>query len=125
MASGMQRMFNRVVRHLRKQGKPAVRNGDCLYRTPDGLSCAAGCLIPNRLYTPEYENKSMTLVLDTDEKLLKHLDRLYNVKDTKTRELLKELQIAHDRQLKSYGLESWEAVIRGLAQKFNLTIPKR
>jgi hypothetical protein len=67
----------------------------------------------------------MTLVLDTDEKLLKHLDRLYNVKDTKTRELLKELQIAHDRQLKSYGLESWEAVIRGLAQKFNLTIPKR
>jgi hypothetical protein len=56
-----QQTFDKVVTHLRTQGKPAIRmNGDdeyCAYRTDDGLSCAAGCLIPDAYYSPEFEDK--------------------------------------------------------------------
>lgn len=30
----------------------------CVYRTPDGDACAAGCLIPDELYTPAIERSS-------------------------------------------------------------------
>lgn len=53
----LQEIFDKVYRHLLSQGKQAydeTRPG-CVYRSPDGLSCAIGCLIPNSLYYPALE----------------------------------------------------------------------
>ena len=42
-----QEAFDKVVRHLVAQGRPAINaNGSCAYLSEDGRKCAAGCLIP-------------------------------------------------------------------------------
>jgi len=59
----LQKVFSTVRRHLLKQNAksegpidgcdpPATR---CMYRSPTGLSCAVGCLIPDGLYRREME----------------------------------------------------------------------
>jgi len=54
-----QETFDIVVVHLRQQGCRGGPADDCLYRftNKDGriLKCAAGCLIPDDKYTPEWE----------------------------------------------------------------------
>jgi len=55
-----QRLFDRVSKHLLKQGKKSIDpNGMCLYRDPRGLKCAIGCLIPDSRYYPGLEGKSI------------------------------------------------------------------
>lgn len=54
-----QETFDTVVRHLHRQGKPAVDAfGNCVYRAPDGCRCAAGCLIPDDKYRESMEHCS-------------------------------------------------------------------
>lgn len=54
-----QEIFDRVVRHLAKQGRPAAYDdGTCAYRMPDGEACAIGCLIPDENYSRRLEGKS-------------------------------------------------------------------
>ena len=49
-------VFYFVIAHLRKQNKRAANeNGSGLYRTPEGLTCATGCLITDEEYSPEFE----------------------------------------------------------------------
>lgn len=51
-----QTIFDRVVRHLAKQGGPAVgKNGRCLYRGPDKRRCAVGHLIKDSEYQKAME----------------------------------------------------------------------
>jgi hypothetical protein len=43
-----QEIFDKVAAHLLTQRKRCVnQTGDCVYRSDDGLKCAAGCLIPD------------------------------------------------------------------------------
>lgn len=44
-----QEVFDFIVTSVVKQGKPAVTGScnKCTYRTPDGLKCAAGFLLPD------------------------------------------------------------------------------
>lgn len=58
-----QEIFDAVCDHLAKQKKRAAReHGGCYYRTPDGLKCAVGCLIPDELY-----DRRMDSFYDDDE----------------------------------------------------------
>jgi hypothetical protein len=62
-----QEIFDHVLTHLRKQGKPAINETDsgediCAYRTDDGLKCAVGCLIPDDKYNEDLEGRSATVV---------------------------------------------------------------
>ena len=59
-----QEIFNLVVEHLFKQGRPAYDgHRGCMYRTHDGLRCAVGVLIPDDLYDPAFEtNKADTVI---------------------------------------------------------------
>ena len=51
-----QEVFDQVARHLLTQGCCSKDElGDCLYRNPDGLQCAAGCLIGDDEYLPRME----------------------------------------------------------------------
>ena len=52
-----QQVFDQVVAHMIKQGERSIQNGSmCLYRGPNGLKCAAGCLIADDEYE-EYFDK--------------------------------------------------------------------
>lgn len=53
-----QETFDKIVGHLRRQGKKALDHDDkCKYRAPDGSKCAGGCLIPDHLYKPKFEGR--------------------------------------------------------------------
>jgi hypothetical protein len=61
-----QEIFDTVARHLLTQNARAEdEGGDCLYRTPEGLMCAAGCLIPDAAYSRDIEKKNVTPTLFT------------------------------------------------------------
>jgi hypothetical protein len=55
-----QEIFDTVAVHLMTQGKKSQGAGECLYRGPDGLKCAAGVLIPDEDYTPKMEGKPVS-----------------------------------------------------------------
>jgi hypothetical protein len=87
-----------------EQGQPALADGTCSYRTPHGLKCAVGHLIPDAAYSPWMDKGSagggaIKSVLFSAEArgssgilpLRRHAD------------LLGELQQAHDGALPAYG----------------------
>ena len=110
-----QETFNTVVAHLRKQGCKALDMGDCVYRTVDGLKCAAGCLIPDADYKPEFEGLSIStfngenIVCDYFKKLE------YDIN------LIKELQEIHD----CYDPSFWETRFKALAAKRHLVFEEK
>lgn len=52
-----QEAFERSARHLAAQAARAqdVTTKACMYRAPHGLKCAIGALIPDAIYTPEFD----------------------------------------------------------------------
>lgn len=69
-----QQIYDRVVSHLRKQGRVSVsRIGVtevCAYRGSGGLMCAAGVLIPDEVYDPSMEGMRIDGVLESWEEEL-------------------------------------------------------
>lgn len=54
----MQETFDAMVWHLRRQKqKSMLRNGLCVYRSPNGLMCAVGFLIPDEDYRRSMESE--------------------------------------------------------------------
>jgi hypothetical protein len=81
-----QEIFDTVVRHLKKQGRRAVDRGQCVYRHPEGLKCAVGCLISDAEYYPRMEGQPVYDITLPD-RLAGH------------RRLLSYLQDSHDAAL--------------------------
>lgn len=62
-----QEAFDKSARHLLTQKAqalnpdyaPASYTAECMYRAPDGRRCAIGVFIPDDVYTPDMENKSV------------------------------------------------------------------
>jgi hypothetical protein len=106
-----QEIFDTVVTHLRKQGCKSEDENGCLYRTPDGLSCAVGALIPSQAYSPAMEDRSLQKLLDSE---LLPLD-LQN-EFMKHRALLSYLQDLHDVS----PVSLWEVKLSKTATRFNL-----
>jgi len=113
-----QEMFTKVLLHIRAQGF-AVFNG-CCYRTPDGRSCAAGVLIKDEFYDPDFEGQTVTdpVVLQALGRSIGDFDALF----------LSHLQCAHDAGAEAkkadgtYGdMPSWEAAMAKIARSHNLT----
>lgn len=112
-----QEIYNRVVNHLRRQGRRAMRsNGACLYRTDSGMKCAAGVLIKDSEYHKFMENKTVGELLTeravhngtTPEDMFNRLGPFKN--------LIGELQMAHDESVPS----KWEPKFKQIAENFNL-----
>lgn len=123
-----QEIFNKVVTHLRAQGRKAVSYFDsrCKYRAPDGAKCAVGCLIADEHYRNEYDygtasyNHVRTMLVASGIDVA--LDNVSgSAAQSQTMELLRALQFVHD--LKDVG--KWESEFRGVASTFNLTVPAR
>lgn len=124
-----QKIFNRVAKHLLKQGRKSINpylvndtsqaflGSDCAYRTYDPntrkvLKCAIGCLIPFQAYTPEIEGKSVSsdavANILADLGIAGHMsDGYYGVYD-----FLCQLQSVHDGASDGDGF--LPDVIRGL-----------
>ena len=92
-----QEIFDKIATHLFTQGEQSAKKiGACLYRGPNGTSCAVGCLIPDEEYLLDMENKTVYGLLD----FLKNFCRTAPITlDILTGHygLLYDLQIVHDK----------------------------
>ncbi len=89
-----QEAFDKMVAHLRKQGKPAKQDGSCRYRTDDGLMCAVGCLLTDAEYKRSMEGKGV-----------ERMQRTYGVLQDLDPSFLAEMQDTHD----GWETTVWEA----------------
>jgi len=129
----LQEIFDRVADHLNKQGKASAifksnteYEGDpqsyCQYRHPDPdqpgviLMCAAGCLMDPAKYTPDMEDCCSNHPLVEDAFPFKV--------DLRRRDLITELQCAHDECLADdpylADLSLWRLRMGAVAVNFHL-----
>lgn len=109
----LQQVFDHVLKALRKQGKASVdTQGNCFYRTPEGLKCAAGHCIPDDLYRPSFENESI-------DKLINSYSLVLPWMTSEHIPLMIALQSAHDIDL-GHRITSWEKEMKKIAEKFGL-----
>lgn len=59
-----QQTFDMVVEGFASQGFKIsiLGDGDCVFRTEDGLKCSVGHLIPDADYRPEFDTEPMGLI---------------------------------------------------------------
>ena len=58
-----QEMYDKVKAHLLTQGaKSSIPGIDCAYRGEHGRKCAIGVLIPDEVYSPEMEGRTVGLL---------------------------------------------------------------
>lgn len=110
MSMTEQEVFDTVKKHLLTQNKKA-KNGSgaiCLYRTPNGLKCAIGCMIPDDKYVSRMEDTSVHILLfmypglpfaNVDKKFLVSLQDIHDYKHNKVEDwprLLEEFAIEHN-----------------------------
>lgn len=109
LVSLQQIAFNKAATHLLKQGKKAMWTSThglaCAYRTPEGLMCAVGCLIPDAEYQRAFENRRASDVKGRVSTL-----RMFDD------DFLTELQLIHDQNFP----EEWPKLLRDFAKKYNL-----
>jgi hypothetical protein len=122
-----QEIFDFVLDKLAEQGRPAMNaDGSCYYRSPLGLKCAFGWLIPDRLYDPRIEGICAYMILkDTaalrrsDERVL--CERLrQGLKLAAHYQLIADLQVAHDGNGPENWLKGWLADMEWVCAKHDL-----
>lgn len=121
----IQEIFNTVVTHLLTQravsGVPntEAEEGDpkfsCLYRHPDGLTCAVGCLIKDEFYEKRFEGLRAT----ADNILDALSDSGVDTSSKDVRSLLLDLQGVHDNDY----VENWDSALSKLQRKYHLDEP--
>lgn len=128
----MQQEFDAVVAHLYKQGRPAKVFGAgllpsfCVYRSPEGLSCAVGCRIPDDKYVPEMDTPNggegtglANLLVNFRNNLPKEIS-VYQ-------DLFQRLQTAHDSDYHvdhitgRYLFDRLKSSLADIAEEFDLT----
>lgn len=117
-----QRIYETVRAHLAAQGRRAVMIKEdgkpvCAYRTPDGLKCAIGCLIPDELYNTDMESRGAVSVLKLFPKVAQHL----GVVDHDDESFLLSLQCSHDYSFKG-GVDNLVAEIDEVAARNGLVL---
>ena len=139
-----QQIYNRVLKHMRKQRKVSYdrRDGRCAYRARDVkgnvLMCAVGCLIPDEAYNPNMEGaivaqfvdlplRSVADILERDKRALALARALDTAKigcDADTLKLLSQLQDTHDGLKIERGkavMRQFELNMQSIAKRFKLT----
>lgn len=108
-----QDIFNRVVEHLIQQGERSNNgSGSCMYRGPNGLMCAVGCLLKDEHVSPAI-NK-----LPVDDSRVKEALRKSGVPDGHAW-MLRRLQAIHD----ACEPHRWAWELAGLAHELELEVP--
>lgn len=97
-----QEIYDTVCAHLAQQKQQSAFSLKCVYRGPNGLKCAIGCLIPDELYDPSMDlgqSTAIESILSRYEALNKHFEGI-------SIGLLSNLQTAHDDARNPEGLRS-------------------
>lgn len=112
----LQSLFNTSLEHIRKQGKPSRSpdNTYCLYKSPDGSSCAAAPFIT--VYDPRMDKDVMGF-----HRLCDNFPDNINKEALENRSFVRMLQKCHD----SVGIDGdfmleYEANMKSLAKDFEL-----
>jgi hypothetical protein len=116
-----QQIFDKVSRHLLKQGTRSTDELQCVYRGPGGLKCAIGVLIPDEAYDPKMEGVSAAGIIDQtgvdpDKREIMARIRQATGLGEENKALLESLQRLHDRG----DVDNWDAELRAVATHFNL-----
>jgi hypothetical protein len=123
----LQEIYDNVKSHLLAQGCRASKDGICRYRTPEGLKCAAGCLIPDSLYRESMEGYGIGVLLFPEndycpgdyvkwDKIALREALGISLSDSKEMSLLRLLQKVHDNEKPEY----WAEELAGVAKRFGL-----
>lgn len=116
MAYTEQDIFDMVARHLLTQGKKSIRStgippgvapNNCAYRGEGGMSCAVGCLIPDKRYYRGLEGMSAPAL---PSYILKEYEEHI--------ELLCLLQGIHD----DHHEDNWKQCLEQLAHTYELSL---
>lgn len=83
-----------VIKRLREQGFLAMEEGMCRYRTPQGLKCAVGVLIPDELYSGSMEGYGVGTLFTEFPHVMETLFPYHLMEEVKY--LLIQLQNIHD-----------------------------
>lgn len=123
-----QRVFNKVWDYFVVQKKPQSRGigifGACKYRSADGNKCAIGCLIPDELYSPEFDSPGEGLSSAVDDLVTTipefrlALGSVVDLAEENMMRLLLSLQCAHDEYF-----DEIEDALRNVASTYNLEVP--
>lgn len=113
-----QETFDTIATHLLKQRKKAEitcsNDGTiCAYRGSDGTKCAAGCLIPDELYTPDAEGLTVVRLMKSTLTTIEPIKAIFAEHDF---DLLRELQLVHD----DYPFTRWRDELEAVAVVHNL-----
>ena len=100
-----QQAFDKMVTHLFTQKKQALTNGQCQYKTADGLQCAVGALISDADYNEEFEGQPVHDIIYSIPDLV-HLDI----------DILTRAQCIHDE----YAPKDWFRELSNTCALFNL-----
>jgi hypothetical protein len=79
-----QEVFDQVAVHLLTQNKRSSNGITCVYRTGNGLKCAAGCLIADDEFKDEWETFTWTYLVknghitDRHHSLILNLQRIHD-----------------------------------------------
>lgn len=86
-----QEVFDTVVKAIIAQGKPPFDSSTdkCYYRGPNGTKCAAGFLIPDDQYNPDFEGRRISAIFSDVPALSAEVGY-------ESIGLLDSLQVAHD-----------------------------
>lgn len=103
-----EQLFDYIADHLLAQRKRSINiekhdtfsNEFCAYRGNDGLSCAAGCLIPDDLYEEKMEHQNWDDIT-CDFPLLQPKNKKLDI-------IIKNMQHLHD----TMPVEKWEEKIK-------------
>lgn len=130
-----QEIFDKVTVHLLTQKKKAQRVNNlslfvsvnpespiCTYRSPEGLRCAIGCLIPDELYDPVIEGISLNIVTiseDTGTEQESGANKLLEILsiigiERNNLKFLRDLQDVHDGS----GVGDWKVILRCVANEY-------
>lgn len=88
----------------------------CCYRTSDGNKCAAGCLIPDELYSPDWETSTINHIRTAVSSLSLLFEGVAS-------NLLAELQHNHDSLPPRHFHHDFERKLRDIAKTYHLAIP--
>lgn len=115
-----QEVFNKVWNHIITQGEPSVDElGNCVYRGPFGLKCAAGIFLTNK-QAEKLDEKDGGIWFKAVQMFPK-LEKFPNM-------LIMQLQECHDysSSIKDNDkfVEEFKSKAKKVAEKHNLTVPK-
>src|ERR1700739_42157 len=114
MLTTTQQVFDKVAVHLLTQNEQSMNPSGafCKYRGANGLSCAVGCLVDDKHYDPQMEDKSPDCI-----EVMKVLRHTVDIDNHGISSLLNELQLLHD----GHEPKEWFWGLASLAKEFGLS----